>query len=76
MTEIFDGLTFINDPITEEDRVVHLLACLPESQNKEIVPEGYLGSVPLMFVSSRMSPRASWPPSSWPVDFSMTIGRN
>ena len=49
---------------------------IPKSQNKEIVPEGYLGSVPLMFVSSRMSPRASWPPSSWPVDFSMTIGRN
>ena len=31
MTEIFDGLTFIDDPITEEDRVVHLLASLPES---------------------------------------------
>ena len=34
-----------------------------QSQNKER-PEGYLGSAPLMFVSSRMSPRACRPPSS------------
>ncbi len=33
MTEIFDGLAAIDDPITEEDRVVHLLASLPESYN-------------------------------------------
>ena len=33
------------------------------AQNKER-PEGYLGSAPLMFVSSRMSPRACRPPSS------------
>ena len=31
MTEIFNELAAINDPITEEDRVVHLLASLPES---------------------------------------------
>lgn len=31
MTEIFDGLAVIDDPITQEDRVVHLLASLPES---------------------------------------------
>ena len=31
MTEIFNKLTAIDDPITEEDRVVHLLASLPES---------------------------------------------
>ena len=31
MTEIFDELAVIDDPITEEDRVVHLLASLPES---------------------------------------------
>ncbi len=31
MTEIFDGLAVIDDPITEEDRVVHLLASLLES---------------------------------------------
>ena len=28
MTAIFDELSVINDPITEEDRVVHLLASL------------------------------------------------
>ena len=26
MTEIFDGLSVIGDPISDEDRVVHLLA--------------------------------------------------
>ena len=31
MTEIFDELSVIDDPITEEDRVVHLLASLPDS---------------------------------------------
>ena len=31
MTEIFNELAAIDDPITEEDRVVHLLASLPES---------------------------------------------
>ena len=29
MTEIFDELSIIGDPLTEEDRVVHLLASLP-----------------------------------------------
>ena len=33
MTEIFDGLSVIGDPISEEDRVVHLLASLPETYN-------------------------------------------
>ena len=27
MTEIFDELAAVDDPITEEDRVVHMLAC-------------------------------------------------
>ena len=31
MTEMFNELAAIDDPITEEDRVVHLLASLPES---------------------------------------------
>ena len=47
MTEIFDGLSVIGDPISDEDRVVHLLASLPESYNvlvtapeaNEAVPE-------------------------------------
>ena len=33
MTEIFEELAVIGDPVKEEDRVVHLLAGLPESYN-------------------------------------------
>ena len=33
MTEMFDALSVIDDPVSEEDRVVHLLASLPESFN-------------------------------------------
>ena len=33
MTEIFDGLSVIADPMQEEDCVIHLLASLPESFN-------------------------------------------
>ena len=33
MTELFEGLSVIGDPVKEEDRVVHLLASLPESFN-------------------------------------------
>ena len=30
MTEVFDSLSIVSDPM-EEDRVIHLLASLPES---------------------------------------------
>ena len=33
MSEIFEGLAIIGDAVSEEDRVVHLLASLPESYN-------------------------------------------
>ena len=33
MTEILEGLSVIGDPISEEDRVVHLLASLADSYN-------------------------------------------
>ena len=33
MTELFEGLSVIGDPVSEEDRVVYLLASLPESYN-------------------------------------------
>lgn len=31
MTEIFENLSVIDDPVSDEDRVVHLLASLPDS---------------------------------------------
>ena len=31
MTELFEVLAVIGDPVTEEDRAVHLLASLPDS---------------------------------------------
>ena len=31
MTEVFEALAVIGDPVTEEDQVVHLLASLPEA---------------------------------------------
>ena len=33
MSEIFEGLAIISDTVSEEDRVVYLLAGLPESYN-------------------------------------------
>ena len=33
MTEGFDGLSVVGDAVSEEDRVVHLLASLPDSYN-------------------------------------------
>ena len=33
VTETFDGLSVIGDPISDEDCVVHLLATFPESYN-------------------------------------------
>ena len=33
MTEIFVGLLVIGDPISEEDRVVHMLVSLPDLYN-------------------------------------------
>jgi len=33
MSEIFEGLAVIGDTVSEEDRVVHLLASLPKSYN-------------------------------------------
>ena len=31
MTEVFDSLSVVGDPVSKEDRVVHLLASLPDS---------------------------------------------
>ena len=51
MTEIFDELSVIDDPITEEDRVVHLLASLPDSFSMLVTAlEANSESVPKMEV--------------------------
>ena len=48
MTELFETLAVIGDPVTEDDRVMHLLASLPDSYdmlvtvleaNSEAVPK-------------------------------------
>ena len=33
LTEIFDALSFVDEPVKEEDRVVYLLASLSECYN-------------------------------------------
>ena len=50
MTEIFDGLAVIDDPIQEEDRVVHLLASLPDSFNMLVTALEANENVPKMEV--------------------------
>ena len=37
MTETFESLSVIEDPVSEEDRVVYLLASLRESYNNMLV---------------------------------------
>ena len=36
MTDIFNGLLVIGDPVSDEDWVVHLLASLPDSFNIDV----------------------------------------
>ena len=50
MTEIFDGLSIVGDPVTEEDRVVYLLASLPESYNMLVTALEANADVPKMEV--------------------------
>ena len=56
MTEIFDELAMIGDPVAKEDRVVHLLASLPESfETLVTVLEAQSDSVPkLKLVTERL----------------------
>ncbi len=51
MSELFTAFAVLGDPVTEEDRVVHLLASLPDSfymlvtaleAQSEIMPNGNL----------------------------------
>ena len=50
MTEIFDELSVIGDPLSEEDRVVYLLASLPESYNMLVTALEANAEVPKMEV--------------------------
>lgn len=50
MLEIFDELAFIGDDISEEDRVVHLLASLPDSYNVLVIALEANENVPKMEV--------------------------
>ena len=50
MIEIFEELAVIGDPVTEEDRVVYLLASLPESYNMLVTALEANSDVPQMEV--------------------------
>ena len=50
LTEIFDELAVIGNPVEEEDRVVHLLASLPESYNVLVTALEANSEVPKMEV--------------------------
>ena len=48
MTETFEALAVIGDPVSEEDCVVHLLASLPESFNMLVTALEASSEVPKM----------------------------
>ena len=48
MTEVFDALSVISDPVSEEDRVVYLLASLPESYSMLVTALEANAEVPKM----------------------------
>ena len=48
LTEIFDELAVVDDPVTEEDRVVHILASLPDSFNMLVTALEANADVPKM----------------------------
>ena len=50
MTEIFEELAVVGDPVNEEDRVVHLLASLPESYDMVVTALEANAEVPKMAI--------------------------
>ena len=50
MTKIFEGLSVVGDLVNEEDRVVHLLASLPESYNMLVTALEVKAEIPKMEV--------------------------
>lgn len=58
MIEIFDSLAAVGDPVKEEDRVVHLLASLPDSYGMLVTALEANAEVPKMeIVTERVSAR-------------------
>ena len=50
MTEVFDKLSVVGDPLYKEDRVVYLLASLPESYNMLVTALEVNAEVPKMVI--------------------------
>ena len=48
MTEVFDSLSVVGDPVSEEDRVVHLLPSLPDSYSMLVTALESNAEVPKM----------------------------
>ncbi len=71
LTEIFDALTVIDEPVKEEDRVVYLLASLPENYNVIVtaleaspkVPEFSIVTERLLHEEKKIKSRVSVPES-------------
>ena len=70
MSEIFEGLAVIGDAVSEEDRVVHLLASLPESYNvlvtaleaqSEKIPKWELVTERLLHQESKLKEKVTIP---------------
>ena len=70
MTEVFEALAVIGDPVGEEDRVVNLLASLPESYNmlvtaleaqSEMVPKWELVTERLIHEEVKLHEKAGSP---------------
>ena len=70
MNEIFEGLAVIGDAVSEEDRVVHLLACLQQSYNvlvtaldaqSENIPKWKLVTERLLHQESKLKEKATMP---------------
>ena len=60
MTEIFDGLSVAGDPVSDKDRVVHLLASLPESFNMLVTALEANPEVPKMEVVTEHLLHEEW----------------
>ena len=70
ISEIFEGLAVIGDAVSEEDRVVHLLASLPESYNvlvtaleaqSENIPKWELVTERLLHQESKLKEKVTMP---------------